>query len=310
MVSKNNNICAPTKYDSKLDTCFSLEVLIELAGAYNRYVTKIKLSPKKNKEIEVGGSSLIKITNDKKYLHDELKSRFDQVCGGNEICITTQKFMVEVQGEMDQDILYGTFRVTGPPGQKEWLSTKDIDGIMQQYEEPYPEFKFLGAVPLDCDKLNFCALYNLNFDQHMKRGKEKLGIVFNHDRHGQSGSHWVGLYINIPKGQCYYCDSLGKKPFGDILDGVAKFKTYYKKKFNSEVDYQWNKNPYQKDGSECGVYSCNFLIRSLAGESFDEITNNPLTFEEINACRNIYFSNQPSKHHPNEARCDPVSFKK
>ena len=70
-----------------------------------------------------------------------------------------------------------------------------------------------------------------------------------------------------------------------------------------------NKNKYQRDKSECGVYSCNFIIRSLAGESFEEATNKFLDFKNINSCRNAYFSNRPSKYEPHEL-CDPLPKKK
>ncbi len=36
----------------------------------------------------------------------------------------------------------------------------------------------------------------------------------------------------------------------------------------------------------------------------EDIINNPLTFEQINSCRNVYFSNNPSKFKPH-VLCDP-----
>jgi hypothetical protein len=34
----------------------------------------------------------------------------------------------------------------------EWLSSVDIESVMDQYEEKYPEFKFLGPTPIDFDR--------------------------------------------------------------------------------------------------------------------------------------------------------------
>ena len=33
-----------------------------------------------------------------------------------------------------------------------WLSTIDINKVMEQYEEAYPKFQYLGANPIDFDK--------------------------------------------------------------------------------------------------------------------------------------------------------------
>ena len=50
------------------------------------------------------------------------------------------------------------FRPEGPQGRFEWLSTLDINKVLYQYEEKYPDFKFLGAVPLDFIELDYLHL--------------------------------------------------------------------------------------------------------------------------------------------------------
>jgi hypothetical protein len=297
-----SNICAPKKYDRKNNSCFNDEQVLELAKAYNRYVTKVRLSPKKT--IEIGGADLIPIKNDKAYLLKEIHKRFNDVCHGNEICLTKQAFMSEVITKMHDDILYKSFRPGGPDNSTEWLDTSNIDEVMAQYEEIYPNFKFFGAVPLDCDQLTFCSLFKINFDKQYKDGFRKFGIVFNHDKYGQSGSHWVALYIDIDAGEINYCDSAGAEPIGNIKDVVDEFKKFYKKNYNKDPIYKKNSKSYQKDSSECGVYSMNFIIRRLYGESFDDVIKDSMIFKQINSCRNVYFSNQPSKYEP-DPRCDP-----
>ena len=220
------NVCAPKKYDSKNDTCFTVEQLSEMANAFNRYVTKYKLNPESGKNHKITDTSLITVKPDKSHLLKEVMSRFSKVCSGDEICLTQQAFMNEIVKEMNEDILYGTFRIAGPTKAKEWLSTVDIDGIMRQYENVYPDFKFMGAVPRNCDKVDFCSLFSADFAGDLKKGKERLGIVFNQDAFGESGSHWVALFIDIPKGQCYYCDSLGKKPVPDVVDYIDRFRAF------------------------------------------------------------------------------------
>lgn len=113
------------------------------------------------------------------------------------------------------------------------------------------------------------------------------------------------MFINIPKGEIYFCDSFGKDPIGNIKTIIKRFMDYYQKKFGKSASYKYNKKSYQKDRSECGIYSSNFIIRLLSGENFDDIIKNPLDFKEINACRNVYFSNKASKYTPTK-KCDPA----
>jgi hypothetical protein len=288
------SICAPDRKDKG---CFTLEELIELCKAYNRYITKNKLSPYPNK-LNNSKITLIQIKNNRDQLLNDLKKRFKDICS-DELCITKQEFMNEIVPEMS-NIVNNAFRPEGPGNPIEWLSTSDIDGIMKQYEKVYSDFLFLGAVPSDCHKHSFCSLSEMNsiFE------KNKVGIIYNLDGYGYPGSHWIAIFINVPKGEMYYCDSTGAAPNENIQEFIDNLSNFYKNKMKKEIKFRMNSKGYQKDGSECGVYSCNFIIRMLSGESFDSIIHNSLSFKEINSCRNVYFRNKPSKYSPNEL-CDP-----
>jgi hypothetical protein len=56
-----------------------------------------------------------------------------------------------------------------------------------------------------------------------------------------------------------------------------------------KVDY--NKIQHQRENSECGVYSMNFILRLLKGDSFETICNSKIPDKQINKCRNVYFNN-------------------
>jgi len=274
---------------------------MEMAGAYNRYLTKNALRPNNSRISK--SDDFIQIKNNKKYLLSELIKRFEKTCGNDELCITKQTFMNELVKEMRDEIIEETFRATGPNDPSEWLSTFDIDNILTQYQNVYSDFLYLGAVPLDCGNLSFCSLYQVDFDKYYKDGTNYLGVVFNLDKHGQPGSHWVALYVDLKNGEINYCDSNGKGPLDDVVTIIDQFRDYYKKRTDKHAVYQFNKIPYQKDGSECGVYSSNFIIRRLSGEKFENIVQNYLTFKDINSCRNVYFNNKTSKYQPHP-KCD------
>lgn len=289
----NTNNCAPNKYDKQHNTCLSLEQLIEICKTFNKHLFKYKFNPDKLSNIS-DNINLINIKEDKIYLLNELKSRFKKICN-DEICLLNQQFMNEMDTEVRNILISSTFLPLGPEKSTDWLSTNDIDNVLQQYENIYSDFIFLGAVPFDCDELSYCSLFKINFYNFYREGIKRLAIVFNLDTHDKSGSHWVSLFIDLEKCEIYYCDSVGKPPKGNILNIIKTFNTFCEKYFNKNSTYKYNDIPYQKDKSECGVYSCNFIIRKLAGESFDSIIRNSLNFSEINSCRNAYFRNPTSQ---------------
>lgn len=298
----NHYFCAPGKYDKQADTCFTLNELIQMASAYNRFVTKIQFNP--TSKTVLPHADLMIIKPDKIYLLQQLKIRFQNICN-TEICLTEQAFMNDIVKEMRETIVNDTFRKTGPQNSIEWLNTLDINNIMHQYTQLYPHFVFMGAVPSDCHQLSACVLASLDFQSLSDKKNDQVGIIYNLDKHNKPGSHWVAVYLCLSKGQIYYCDSTGKKPFKNVEVLANRFKEYCVKQSIPYL-YQFNTKSYQKDRTECGVYACNFIIRMLAGETFEQIINQPLSFKAINSCRNVYFQNAPSEYVPHYL-CDPHS---
>ena len=151
----------------------------------------------------------------------------------------------------------------------------------------------MGAVPLDFDDI-YTSLRNIKFDDYVNRGKYILGVIFNLDKHDEPGSHWVGLYINFNKHQIYFFDSYGGVPEEEIQKFMRKASKYMESKGTkaNNIDMRWNKVQHQKENSDCGVYSMNFLLRMLRGDNFDDVCNKPMPDRLVNRCRNKYFDNQ------------------
>ena len=234
--------------------------------------------------------------------------RFEEKCGSDVRCVLKEKFMIEIVKEMRTDI-ENAVRPQGPIDPTEWLSNEDIELIMKPYQQVFPDYKFLGAVPLDCDEVKSCAInaFSLNSLGRLESSNSKrIGIIYNHDRSGMPGSHWVSLFMDLRNnkiGFIYYCDSAGAAPKENIISMIDIFKSYCAKT-NRKCIYEYNTNGYQLDSSECGVYSCNFQIRLLNEETFADVVNDYLDFKGINSCRNTYFSNAPSEFEIND-KCDP-----
>lgn len=287
--------CAPSKEFTD-GSCFNIKSLQKIATEYNKHIGK-----KNNDEI--------KISNSKRNLVSDLTNKITE-CGEDQLCWLEVDWIKKIK---DYDIHHNTFRPKGPQGRFQWLSTTNINEIAAQYEHKYSDFKFLGAVPLDFEDLSYLKIGNLNFDEFIKSGKNKFGLVINLDYHWEDGSHWVALYCDLPNNKIYYFDSYGSKPKQKIADFVkrvalwcnkrnilktnsediddteSKFMTKRKNKYEEILDIKYNKVRHQFKNSECGVYSVNFILRLLKGESFNFICNNITLDEEVNECRDTYF---------------------
>lgn len=196
-------------------------------------------------------------------------------------------------GGISEELVRDIDRLTrpmGPTKETEWLSNYDIINAMAKYEREYPDFQFFGAVPLDCEDYEFCPLKNLDFNK-----AHKIGVVYNLDKYGQRGSHWVALYMDVDKCEVYFSDSVGKPPKPNIENLINRFRQHC----NGNITYKYNTSRYQKDDTECGVYSINFIVRLLKGDKYEDIVQSAPTFEQINSCRNTYFANQPSRFQTN-----------
>jgi hypothetical protein len=285
--------CAPSKKFEE-GSCLTLESLKKIANKYNQI-----------------NSDKIKITDNKKDLVKQLNESFSKKhnCNKQTCWLRSQ----EVKSLNDPEILENSFRPNGPKGKYDWLSTSDINKVVEQYETVYPDFLFLGAVPNDFEELslkyNDQPCFNC-FDDYINKGKTKLGMVINLDTSDKGGSHWVALYFDFNKNQIYYFDSVGKPPGKRIRRYNNKILKYmYKRKYGEELDINsikkdkkipdnldnfdvtYNGIQHQFDDSECGVYSINFILRLAKGESFKEITENITKDEKMNECRKVYFNN-------------------
>ena len=277
--SKLDLRCAPSQ-KFKNGSCVDVDVLIDMAYAYNKEFPNKKIKLLKSLDT-------INPKKYKRYLVKEFNNRLEDVCD-NQQCWVKQSFTNKMKQSMEKQLKKYTFRTEGPEGKFEWLNTFNIDNVMKQYEKSHEDFKFLGAVPIDFADLSQLEIANLDLDELYNKNKTKLGVIFNLDEHYKSGSHWVSLFVDIKEGKVLFSDSYGFRPEKRIRKFMRKVANNIKK---NNVEIKHNKKRHQFGGSECGVYSINFIVRLLNNESFESITKNKLTDEEVNKCREVYFGN-------------------
>ena len=169
---------------------------------------------------------------------------------------------------------------------------------MKQYMEKHPNFLYLGPAPIDFDtiidgKCVWPTLCNIDVAKEFKKGKDKIGIILNLDKHSGDGSHWIAVFIDLKHKYIFYFESTGSTTPTEIRNLIKKVKTQCSdigitlKEFNNmNVRHQYGK-------SECGMYCLYFIITLL------EETNKPQKFinkkinipdKEMIKFRNIYFN--------------------
>jgi hypothetical protein len=287
MQKKHIENCAIGR-DNSSGSCFTLEELHSIANDYNAKNPKDKIKLHTNKEEMINA------------LKEKLSECSDQTCW------PTLKFI------KDGNELNKAFKPHGPAGQYDWLSTTEINECMERYMNLYPDFLFIGAVPIDIEDLTQFGVKSLNYDKLAKKGKTKIGIIYNLDEHYKSGSHWVSFFIDTQNRKIYYSDSAGKPPEQRVKRLVKKLaESWYTKDTGKNMSLpldsymnesgqnlieqkygiKYNKTQHQFGGSECGVYSINFIVRLLKENSFDEINDHRVTDKQMNVCRREYFDN-------------------
>lgn len=292
--------CAPDKKGNK-DSCYDLESLQTMVDEYNEYYDDlIEKQDFPNGKIEYTKDQY----EDRKYLLKELTKKLEKVCD-NQMCWLKVGFLNRLDGDKIEKT---TFRPKGPSkklDQFKWLSNRDIDNVLFQYQKVYNDFAYLDTVPIDFAKLDY-KVSKINFDTLKNNDINRIGVVFNLDKHNEKGSHWVALYSNLNKGQIYFFDSYGMEPEKEIKELMAKIanhisntnnytasnilSTKNNQKGGTKLDIRYNTKQHQRGGSECGVYCISFILRLLNGEPFDNITNNRIPDEKVNQCRKYYFT--------------------
>ena len=186
----------------------------------------------------------------------------------------------------------------------QWLDNFNIQHVMEQYEEAYLWFHFLGVFPIDfsapdpyqkqmvnkgqqtCLNRELCEL---NLQKEYDRGIRGIGMVFNLDPHYKGGSHWVALWIDLSdleKGRAMagFFDSYGYETPPMIARFMRSLQLQVK-----ECVLGYNARRFQYGGSECGMFSLYFLICMIHGIPFEEFCKDALHDRSMLELRSVLF---------------------
>lgn len=227
-----------------------------------------------------------------------LKAHLGNVCD-EEKCWIKENF---VDDKTEKDFKETVFAPEKPKSwkfnPKTWLSSVDITNVMSQYEKRYKCFRFIGPSPIDFDEqyLNtdqcvWKELCEFSLAHFMKKGINKIGIIFNLDKHTQSGSHWVSMFVNIKRKFIFYFNSTGELIPPEIDKLRKRIMKEGSDKYGIKFEFFQNKKEHQKENTECGMYSLFFIINMLEDKkSIDYFKKSHIPDEKMEEFRNIYFS--------------------
>jgi len=243
--------CSPQVKNKKvvLNSCMTPEVLLKIRDEYN-----------KDHDKKIVATKPVLIWHE---LRMKLNSQ-DERKWVNEIDDTKLRAQIKKQ----------LFAPEHPPewfkNKNEWLTNFDIDMVMEQYEQENKDFKYLGTTPIDYDYIvdvesHTCVeddLCKFNLKELMSQGKHRFASVFNLDKHDESGSHWVSMFIDVNKRIIMFFDSASGSTPKKITEFIDNVKAQGLRE-NIEFKYITGKKKHQYGGSECGVYSIHFIIEML-----------------------------------------------
>lgn len=282
----NEKHCSPS-LENKEISCLDYDLLLKIAGILNKYNYDIRMFKSKYA------------------LHKEISDKIGEKTDcETEKCWETISFLKSELSDTEREDFEKSFRPEKPESWKKnpntWLSTVDINRVMEQYEDAYPNFQYLGANPIDFNKkikTNKCVvdeLCKLDIKSVKKDGKDCLGMVFNTDPHNESGEHWFSLYIDLlgknvkGKPYIYYFDSLASKPKNEVVEFVKEVQEQCLD-LNKGIKFLYNDIKHQHKNTECGVYCLHFLVSMLKGINFKNYISNKRNDQEMEKFRDIFF---------------------
>lgn len=158
----------------------------------------------------------------------------------------------------------------------EWLSNFDISKVLKQYMRKYKNYVVIGPTPIDFDtrpkekdgKCVWQELCTFSLQSYISRGINKIGVVFNLDKHNQSGSHWTSLFVDLNERFIFYFDSAANSTPPEVVALYTRIMEQGRK-LQNPVKFRYYENyphEHQESNTECGMYALFFNIVMLTEE--------------------------------------------
>ena len=210
------------------------------------------------------------VEQDPQQIYRRLKEKLADKCGEKEDCWLNEIPNEQVRRNLDKTLFVPDQPKDWKQKPDRWLSNFDIEAVLKQYEQAYPDFKLLGPTVLDYDAMEGgqCVdedLCHFSLDDWIKKGKTKLAISFNLSKHDEPGTHWTTMFVDVSNKLVYYYDS-ALNPMPSQINKFKKLILRQGKKLGIPFQFHKNNHQHQHSNTECGMYSLFFTIVMVSGK--------------------------------------------
>jgi len=228
--------------------------------------------------------------SDKELYHNICNMIQDAFKCKNEACWLNISKLKNQLSKKDFTLLEGHFRPDMPGEIVEddtaWISNFDIEEVLNQFHNNVDSFYSYGAVPIDFSKCSVSDLCKIDIGNHLTNNETKIGIVFNTDKSGLPGKHWMSMFIDLLGSNLngdpgiYFFDSFGEKPSKEINDLIQKLQSQGKQ-HSIEFVVANNDKSFQKNNYSCGFYCMHFLEHMVRGLPFHKYLQSGLNDKKM-----------------------------
>ena len=214
------------------------------------------------------------MTRNVKNVWNDIKRYLSDSCNHEMCWIDKSIDSIDIKNKIKNELFVPQMPISWNKNPTEWLSSIEISDVLKQYEDKHDDFLFIGPSPIDYDaidtnNLNYhklCVwpeLCHFNLKEHISNGINKIGFVFNTDKHYKSGSHWISMYLDLNKKLLFFFDSAGNSAPKQIEKLMKEIES---QSLDNDIQIKKDTNypkVHQRENTECGMYCLYFIISLL-----------------------------------------------
>lgn len=216
-------------------------------------------------------------------------------CDGTESCVLSHPKFESVAGyEKLKKEKETRMMPYGPRDNTALLDNNNIDNVLDAYTKKIPDFHHINFRMIDfalTEPHEFKEKYNsqpledvksslLTFlsPEFFNGSKKCMGVVLNTDVHTGGGIHWFALFFDFRNRNSItleYFNSSGNIPTEEVHSYLITFQRKVCKAFPTSkcTIERVSSVQLQNSQTECGVYSCYFVISRAEGVSLNDFRN-------------------------------------
>jgi len=305
------SFCSPARFDAFKEhgTCFSAAELRALAESYNASIAKstgklrnVVRHTQHEAPIDLRSLDGMDDSESIQHLKRALSERLHplQEHEWSDVLATPDKMYRQIQAALRPRVPRAWSR-----NSHQWLSTSDIEVVMQQYEDGYPHFKFVGVFPVDFDAkpsgiFGSCVadeMCGLSVKQLQRKRHTSFGAIINKDKHYESGSHWVALYACFDPSSknfgVHYFDSIAQATPAPVKAFMRRIAKQIQDVTQTQAPQTANKVRLQFENTECGIFAMYFLACCISDvQRVEDIWKAMADDGIIHMLRNVFYRPQ------------------